>query len=298
MNESALFFFQLCASGISVGCLYALIALGLVLIFKATDILNFAQGEIIMISAFFCYAFVVKFHFPYWTAFLLTCCISFFIGLLTERIVIQPMIGEPVFAIVMVTIGLSIFLRSMTGIIFGHENFIFPSPFPNETINLGGIILSYSQIWIIAATILLITLFFIIFKFTRLGLAMRGTANEKVVAQLMGINVKRIFAIVMGVSFITSAIAGFFLLNVMVLNISLSLVMVAALPAIVFGGLESIPGAIIGGLIVGIIENLTGGYLDQIVGGGVKDVTPFVVLFLVLMIKPYGMFGKEEVERV
>ncbi|MFC1823908.1 branched-chain amino acid ABC transporter permease [Thermodesulfobacteriota bacterium] len=298
MGEGLQYFLQLFASGITVGCLYALIALGLVLIFKATDILNFAQGEIIMISAFICYALVVRFHFPYWIAFLVTCLVAFIIGILTERILFRPMIGEPVFAVVMVTIGLSIFIRAMVGIIFGHENLLFPSPFSEETINLWGITLSHAQIWTTLSTVLLITLFFIVFKYTRLGLAMRGTANNQVIAPLMGISVKRIFAMILGVSFVTSAVAGFFLINVMVLNISLSLVMVAALPAIVLGGLESIPGAVIGGLAVGVIENMTGGYLDQIIGGGVKDVTPFVVLFLILMIRPYGLFGKEEVERV
>jgi branched-chain amino acid transport system permease protein len=298
MKSGLLFFMQLLASGVAVGCLYALIALGFVLILKATDILNFAHGEIIMISAFICYFLMTKFQIPFGPAFLITAVIAGLMGILTERLVLRPLLGEPVFAMVMITIGLSIFLRSMAGILFGHDNHVFPSPFPKESVNMGGVILSQTQIWIIASTALLILLFFLFFKYSRQGLAMRGTADDQNTALLMGISVKKVFALIWGISFITAAIGGIFLANVMVINIGLTFVAISAFPAIILGGLESIPGAIIGGLAIGVIENLAGGYLDQIVGGGVKDVTPFVVLFLILLVKPYGLFGKKEIERV
>jgi branched-chain amino acid transport system permease protein len=298
MGAGLFFFVQLLVSGIAVGCLYALIALGFVLILKATDILNFAQGEVIMISAFICYFLVTTFHVPFLLAFFVTCISAAFMGILTERVILRPMLGEPVFAVVMVTIGLSIFLRSLVGIIFGHNNLVFPSPFPKETVKICGIILSQTEIWIMLSTLALIIVFFVFFKYSRTGLAMRGTADDQKVAMLMGISVKRVYASIWGVSFVTAGIAGIFLANIMVINLGLAFVAVSAFPAIILGGLESIPGAIIGGLAIGIIENLAGGYLDQVIGGGVKDVTPFVVLFLVLMIKPYGLFGKKEIERV
>jgi branched-chain amino acid transport system permease protein len=298
VRPGLLFFLELLTSGIAVGCLYALIALGFVLILKATDVLNFAHGEIIMISAFICYFLMTKFQFSFLTAVLITAIIAFLMGIITERLVLRPLLGEPVFAMVMITIGLSIFLRSMAGILFGHDNHVFPSPFPKESVNLGGVILSQTQIWIIVSTALLILLFFLFFKYSRQGLAMRGTADDQNTALLMGISVKRVFALIWGISFVTAAVAGIFLANVMVINIGLTFVAISAFPAIILGGLESIPGAIIGGLAIGIIENLAGGYLDQIVGGGVKDVTPFVVLFLILLVKPYGLFGKKEIERV
>jgi branched-chain amino acid transport system permease protein len=298
MDKGLLFFMQLVASGIALGCLYAMIALGFVLILKATDILNFAQGEVIMMAAFICYFLVTALHLPFLLAVLITCLSVGLMGILTERIILRPMIGEPVFAVVMVTIGLSIFLRSLAGILFGHTNLVFPSPFPKETVSMGGIILSQTQIWIMISTLGLIVIFFLFFKYSRLGLAMRGTADDQHIALLMGISVKRVFALIWGISFITGALAGIFLANVMVINLGLSFVAVSAFPAIVLGGLESIPGAIIGGIAIGVIENLAGGYLDQIIGGGVKDVTPFVVLFLILMVRPYGLFGKKEIERV
>jgi len=289
---------QLFASGMAVGCLYALIALGFVLIIKATDILNFAHGEIIMISALICYFLMAKYHFSLLPAVLTTVVIAALLGVLTERLVLRPMLGEPIFAVVMITIGLSIFLRSLAGITFGHDNYIFPSPFPKEPINLAGITLSMTQIWVMISTAVLVLIFFIFFKYSRMGLAMRGTADDQETALLMGISTKRVFAMVWGVSFVTAAIAGISLANVMVVNIGLTFVAISAFPAVILGGLESIPGAIIGGLAIGVIENLAGGYLDQVIGGGVKDVTPFVVLFLILMIKPYGLFGKKEIERV
>lgn len=298
MKSELSFFMQLFASGVAVGCLYALIALGFVLIIKATDILNFAHGEVIMISSLLCYFLMARYHFSFLTASLITVLIAALLGVLTERMVLRPMLGEPIFAVVMITIGLSIFLRSMAGIMFGHDNYVFPSPFPKEPVHLAGVTLSMTQVWVMACTALLVIVFFIFFKYSRTGLAMRGTANHQETALLMGISTKRVFAMVWGIAFVTAAIAGIFLANVMVVNIGLTFTAISAFPAIILGGMESIPGAIIGGLAIGIIENLAGGYLDQVIGGGVKDVTPFVVLFLILMFKPYGLFGKKEIERV
>jgi branched-chain amino acid transport system permease protein len=298
MGKGEAYFIQLFASGIAVGCLYALIALGFVLIIKATDILNFAHGEIIMISALLCYFLMAKFHFSFLPAAAITLVIAALLGVLTERFILRPMLGEPVFAVVMITIGLSIFLRSLAGIIFGHDNYVFPSPFPKEPVHAAGVTLSMTQIWVMICTAILVAAFFIFFKYSRMGLAMRGTANNQETALLMGISTKRVFATVWGIAFVTAAVAGIFLANTMVVNIGLTFTAISAFPAIILGGLESVPGAIIGGLAIGIIENLVGGYLDPVIGGGVKDVTPFVILFLILMIKPYGLFGKKEIERV
>lgn len=186
----------------------------------------------------------------------------------------------------------------MGGIIFGHDNYVFPSTLPNEQVTLAVVTLSITQLCIIILTAVLIIIFFIFFKYSRTGLAMRSMASNQTTSLLMGVSAKQIFALIWGISFMTAAIAGIFLANIMVINVGISSVAINAFPAIILGGLESIPGAIIGGLAIGVIENLTGGFLDQIIGGGIKDVVPFVVLFLILMIKPYGLFGKKEIERV
>ncbi|MBI4962104.1 MAG: branched-chain amino acid ABC transporter permease [Desulfomonile tiedjei] len=296
MTEGVLYFFQLVISGLAVGSLYALAALGFVLIYKATDILNFAHGEAMLIGALVCYVLIMS-GVPFLWALLITSGIAMIMGLITERLVLRPMLGEPQFAVVMVTIGLSIFLRSLAGIIFGHDNKVFPAPFAQGALSFKGLVLSHTHLWAMAISVLMVILFFLFFKYSRLGLSMRGVANDQDTAMLMGISVKQVFALTWGLSFAIAAVAGVFLASVMVLNIALSLVAIKAFPAVILGGLESIPGAIIGGLVIGILETLAGGYLDQTFPG-IKDLTAFVVLFLVLMIRPYGLFGKEELERV
>lgn len=296
MSEGVLYLLQLILSGLSVGSLYALTALGFVLIYKATDILNFAHGEAMMLGAFVCYVLIGS-GVPFVWAVLITAGAAMVFGLVTERLVLRPMIGEPQFAVVMVTIGLSIFLRSMAGIVFGHDNKVFPSPFSQGSLNFHGLVMSHTHLWAMIISTALVVLFFVFFKYSRIGLAMRGVANDQDTAMLMGISVKRVFAMTWAISFAIGAIAGIFLADAMVLNIALCLVAIKAFPAVILGGLESIPGAIIGGLVIGILETVVGGYLDHVLPG-VKDLTAFIVLFLVLMIRPYGLFGKEELERV
>ena len=298
MQSGVTYFLELMISGLAVGSLYALIALGFVLIFKATGVLNFAQGEAIMIAAFLCYYLVIRFGLPFWLAVLATLVFLGLLGMATERIVLRPMLGEPIFSVVMVTIGLSIFLRSLCGIFFGHHNQIFPNPLPTEPIHLGGIVLSHTHLWSMLISFGLMMFFLLFFKYARLGLGMRATANDLDTASLMGVKTKRIFAMTWGLSFVIAGVAGIFLALVMVLNVGLTFTAISAFPALILGGIESIPGAIIGGVAIGIIESMAGGYLDQVLGGGVKDVTPFAVLFLVLMVRPYGIFGQKEVERV
>lgn len=297
MSENIQYFLQLIVSGLAVGSLYALIALGFVLIFKATDILNFAHGEVMMIGGFICYVLMTSFSVHFLWAALITILFCFLFGLVTERLVLRPMIGEPIFSVVMITIGLSIFLRSLSGIIFGHHNKVFPSPFSVTPINFKGLVLSHTHLWIMAISGTLVILFFVFFKYSRTGLSMRGVANDQDTAMMMGISVKRVFGLTWGLASAIAAVAGIFLANVMVLNIGLSLVAIKAFPAVILGGLESVPGAIIGGLTIGVLETIVGGYLDDVLPGS-KDLTAFVVLFLVLMIRPYGLFGKEEIERV
>lgn len=296
MSESLLYVLQLLISGIAVGSLYALVALGFVLLYKATDILNFAHGEAMLLGALICYV-LVKASIPFLWALAITAACAMVFGILSERVVLRPLIGEPQFAVVMVTVGLSIFLRSLAGIIFGHDNKVFPSPFTDTPMKLGNLVLSHTHFWSMIIAAIMVILFFIFFQYSRVGLSMRGVANDQDTAMLMGISVKRVFSLTWGMSFVIAAIAGVFLANVMVLNIGLSLVAIKAFPAVVLGGMESIPGAIIGGLVIGVLETLVGGYLDQALPG-VKDLTAFVVLFVVLMIRPYGLFGKEEIERV
>lgn len=176
MTEEALYFLQLFISGVAVGSLYALVALGFVLIYKATDIMNFAHGEAMMVGAFICYALVMA-GIPFLWAVMITVAVAMFFGLVTERLILRPMIGEPQFAVVMVTIGLSIFLRSVSGIIFGHDNKIFPSPFSEQSLVFKGLVLSPTHLWAMLISGLMVILFFLFFRYSRVGLAMRGSGQ-------------------------------------------------------------------------------------------------------------------------
>lgn len=292
------YFWQLVYNGIVTGCVYALIAMGFVVVYKATSILNFAHGELMMICAYACYVLVDSLHIPFFPAVGITVVFIGAFCMVLERIVIRPMRGEPLFSVVMITIGLSILLRSMTGITFGHDNKVFPSPVPTDKFQFGGITVSYLNICIIITAFAFMTGFYLFFSRTKAGLAMRATADNYDAALLMGISVNGIYALTWVVSGVMAAVAGISTANLMCINNGFSLVAIKAFPAIVLGGMDSFPGAIIGGLVIGLVEALVTGYLDEMMGGGVNEVAAYVILFLVLIVMPYGLFGKKEIERV
>ena len=292
------FFLQLVIQGLAVGSVYALVALGFVLIYKASSVINFAQGELLMVGAYVCLALLTTFQVPFWAAFFLTMAFSVTLALLIERLVLRPMIGEPAISIIMITIGLSLVLKSSVAAIWGVEIKAFPSIFPETPLRVGEIIVSQVYVYTFLASMVFLVLFALFFKYSRMGIAMRATANSNQVALSMGISVKKVFAISWCVAAVVSAVGGILIGNINGVNITLSSVGLKVFPAVILGGLDSIPGAVLGGLIIGVLENLSGGYLDQLFGGGVKEVAPFVVLVIILMVKPYGLFGTEEIERV
>ncbi len=292
------FFLQLIIQGLAIGSVYALVALGFVLIYKASSVINFAQGELLMVGAYICLAMLTTFNVPFWAGFILTMVFSVILALLIERLILRPMIGEPAISIIMITIGLSLVLKSAVAAIWGVEIAAFPSIFPETPIRMGQIIVSQVYIFTFIASMLFLVIFALFFKYSRLGIAMRATANSNQVALSMGISVKKVFAISWCVAAVVSAVGGILIGNINGVNITISSIGLKVFPAVILGGLDSIPGAVLGGLIIGILENLSGGYLDQFFGGGVKEVAPFVILVVILMIKPYGLFGTEEIERV
>jgi len=292
------FFLQLIVQGLAIGSVYGLVALGFVLIYKASSVINFAQGELLMVGAYVCLALMTKLQFPFWAGILVTLVISALLALSIERFVLRPMIGEPVISIIMVTIGLALLLKGVLCAFFGTQIMVFPEIFPQTPVRIGEIVVSQVYIYTFIASMALLIAFALFFKFSRLGVAMRATANSNQVAQSMGISVKRIFAISWCVAAVVSAIGGILIGNINGVNITLSAVGLKVFPAVILGGLDSIPGAVLGGLIIGVLENLCGGYLDHFFGGGVKEVAPFAILVIILMIKPYGLFGTEEIERV
>ena len=291
-------FLQLIVTGIATGGVYGLIALGFVLIFKATGILNLATGAFMTLGAYICLTVLGQFGAPFWLAFLCTLGFAIVLGIVLERIILRPLIGEPIISVVMVTIGLSSILQGLTHVIWSPDFRSFPEIFPPEPLDLGFAIVPSGLLWGFIFAAIGTAIFILIFKLTRTGVAMRATASDQQAALSMGISVRWVFALSWSYGAVAAVIGGIVIGNISGISIYLGDIGLKVLAVIILGGLDSIGGAILGGLIIGILENLTGLYLDPFFGGGVKDVAPFVILVLIIMIRPYGLFGKKIIERV
>lgn len=291
-------FLQLILTGVMVGSIYSLVALGFVLIYKSSGIINVAQGQMLMVGAYVAWSLMVGLHLPVPVALLLTIVIAMLIGVLIERLALRPLIGQPILAIVMMTIALAAFLDGMTSLIWGANWQTFPDFIPRTPILIGELSLSPQHIFSFVLAMGLLAIFSVFFRFTRIGLAMRATAEDHQIAQSLGVSVERVFTLAWVIAAVVSALGGILLGSINGINLSLSFLGLKVLPVVLLGGLESIPGAIIAGPIIGVLENIASFYVDPLVGGGVREVAPFVVLVLVLMIKPYGLFGLRRIERV
>ena len=289
---------QIIVSGFAAGGVYGLIALGFVLIYKATSVLNLATGEFMTLGAFVCLTVLTQASAPFWIALPTTMLFAGLLGVIVERLVLRPLIGEPIIAVIMVTIGLGSILRGLTHLVWSPEYRSFPQIFPPQPLDLGFAIVPSGLLWGFIFALVCTAIFTFIFKFTRTGLAMRATAANQQAALSMGISVKGVFALSWSFAAITAAVGGIIIGNISGISIHLGHIGLKVLAVIILGGLDSIVGAIIGGFIIGILENLAGVYLDAFFGGGVKEVVPFVVLVIIMMIRPYGMFGRPIIERV
>ena len=296
MESEFLFFMQMLLSGLSMGSIYALVALGFVLIYKATSILNLAQGEFLMVGAYICLSFTLDFGLNFVASFMLTMVFSVILGLAVERLVLRPLIGEPIISIIMVTLGLTYILRGLVIMLWGNDIRQF-NIFPAQPVDFWGVKLTYLYLYSLGISLVLLTIFAIFFKYARTGIFMRAVADHQTAAQSMGISVKGVFAMSWCIAAVVSSIGGILVGNIAGVGVDLSYIGLKVLPAVILGGLDSILGAIIGGLIVGVLEFLSAGYLDPYIPA-INEVFPFIVLVLVLMIKPYGLFGTEEIERV
>src|SRR3954471_20030100 len=298
MGEDLEFAFSLVLSGASIGLMYSLIALGFVLVYKATDAINFAQGEFVMLAGMMVVSVLGGAGAPLIAAIVVVLAAMIGFGFGLERVVLRPLLGRPVVAVIMATIGIAAMLRGLAPITLGIETRALPLPIGDEPIAIGPASLPPIQILGAVVAVLFFLAFSWFFKKSRMGVAMRAIADNQQVAQAMGINVERYFAIAWAMAGIVSALGGIVWGSMLGVDIQLSLVGLKVFPVVILGGLDSIPGAVIGGLIIGVVENVAAGYLDPIVGGGTKDFAPYVLMILALMIRPYGIFGKRQIERV
>jgi branched-chain amino acid transport system permease protein len=282
---------QLLISGAAQGCIYGLIALGFVLIYKATETVSFAQGDLMMVGAFAGLAATTALGFPFWLGVISAIAAMMIFGFLLERVVVRPILGQPAFSIVMLTIGVGYVVRGLITMIpdVGTDTHTLPVPYAGQVLNIGTAVIAAEQLVVIGATAVLCGLLFAMFKYSKLGIAMQASSQNQLAAYYMGIPVKRLNGLVWGLAAGVAAVAGLLLAPITFVHANMGFIGLKAFPAAVVGGFTSLPGAIVGGLIIGIVEAFSGFYLPE----GFKDIAPYIVVLLMLVLKPNGLFGEK-----
>jgi len=290
------FFFQLLVQGLSVGFLYALAALGFVMIFKSSSVLNFAHGELLAIGAFIFLVFSVRMNLPIPISFLFTLAGTFALGFVIERLFLRPLIGEALIEVIMLTVGLAAMFKGLLLVIFGGNLFNYPDFLPKAlTIQWGAVVIQPVYVASFIIGIIFLSIFGFFFKYSSQGIYMRSVADNQTAALSLGVHVRRVFALSWAIAALVCALSGILLGIMNGINVhDISVMGLKVFPVVILGGLESIGGAIIGGLIIGLLETFTGGYVST----ALKEVVPFIVLVFILLVKPYGLFGLVEIERV
>ncbi len=292
--EEAARVLQLVVNGSAAGCIYGLIALGFVLIYKATEMVNFAQGDIMMLGGFAAYTCITSLGMNYWLGALCAVAITAAFGFLLDVVVLRRVIGQPQFAVVMLTLGLGFIFRAAAGIGWGYDSVAFETPFTNKVAKIGGLVLGQDNLSIIVGTVLLCGVLYLFFSKTRLGIAMQASSQNQLAAYYMGIPVRTVFSLIWAISAGVAAVAGILLSPVSMIDVNMGFLGIKAFAAAVLGGFGSIPGALVGGVIIGVVEQLAGYYLPP----GTQDVTSNVVLLSVLVLRPQGLFGQTIRKRV
>lgn len=287
-------FVQLTLTGLTTGAIYALVALGFVLIYKSSDVINFAQGEFLLVGAYLAYGLIAEVGLPWTIGVLLTLLAAVLLGVVIERFILRPLIGEPIISVIMVTIGLASVMRAVVFAIWGTAPQSFPAFIPTQDVAILGAVVPSDRLVAIGVAAVLLVAFTLFFRRSSDGIAMRAVADDQQAALSMGISVKRIFALAWSIAGVTAAIAGILVANIVGVSSAVAGIGLRVFPVVILGGLDSIPGAIVGGIIIGLLEAYTAGYI----GAGLSQVIPFIVLVLILMVRPYGLFGEERIERV
>jgi branched-chain amino acid transport system permease protein len=292
------FFLDLLVNGLLNGSTYALVALGFVLIYKATSVVNFAQGELVMFGGYVAAALITLYHLPLAVAVPVLLGAMVVLGFALERGVLRLMIGQQVISVVMVTIGLAQIFQGGAAMIWGVQTKNIALPIRLEPYQVWEIFLSPVNLVAALVSGVFLVGFAWFFRRSRMGIAMRAVANDQQASMAVGINIRLVFALSWAIAGLTAAVGGLLWGSMLGVDTQLALVGLKVFPAVILGGLDSIPGAVVGGLIIGAVESVAAGYVDPYVGGGTKDFLPYVVMILMLMIRPYGFFGRETIERV
>ena len=287
-------FIQLTLTGLSNGAVLTLAALGFVLIYKASGVINFAQGQFLLVGAFVVWALTVDAGLHWALAVVGAIVVAILLGLLVERLILRPLVGEPTISVIMVTIGLAQVLGAVVQIIWGTSPRPFPTFIPDDTIDIAGARVGENRLWALGLVALALVAFAVFFQRSRHGIAMRAVADDQQAALTMGISVRRTFAVAWALAGVSAVAGGVLVANLVGVSGEVSAIGLLVFPVVILGGLDSVPGAVVGGAIIGLLSAYTGGY----VGGGLEEVIPYVALVAILLVKPYGLFGQVRIERV
>ena len=293
------FFLQLLVTGFALGMVYALIAIGFVIILKCSNAFNIAQGHFVLIGGYLGYTFLVPFHLPIWAALFSAIVVAAILGLLIERLAIRPLVGQSELAIIMMTIALASVLEGLATLVWGGEYKTYHGVLPTITLKLGGISVPPESLIGLIVSIVTVVMLMLLFRYTKIGLAMRATAEDLQVVQSLGIRATTVYAVSWVIASVVGVIGGILLGGVSGVMIPLAEIGLKAFAVVLLGGVNSIGGAIVAGIILGMLENIAAGYLDPLLpGGGLAQVFPFVVMIIVLIFRPYGLFGLTRIERI
>ena len=289
---------QFIITGISVGMVYALIALGFALIWKSSSVANLALGQIVLVSSWFTYSMLVQAHLPVYIAFPLVILFALFLGWVIERFALRPLIAQPILSLITVTLGIGYFIEGVITFIWPWSVDALPRLFPKEVVHIGPAVISQEYLWVIGICLIVFILLTLFFRYHRMGIAMRATADDQMAVQACGIPVTRVFSTSWMFACVVAAIGGILISSIGGITNGLVETGLKAFSVVILGGLDSFVGAIIAGPIIGLCESLGGGYLTQFLWSGVRDIIPFVIIIIVMVIKPYGLFGEERIERI
>jgi len=293
------FFLQLVITGFALGMVYALVAIGFVIILKCSEAFNIAQGHFVMIGGYLGYTFLVTFGLPIWAALVMAVVVAIIMGLLIERLTLRPLVGQPVLAVVMMTIALATVLEGLATLIWGGEYKTYHGLLPTLTLKVSGISIPSESLIGLIVSIVAVAILLLLFRYTKIGLAMRATAEDLQVVQSVGIKATTVYAVSWIIACVVGVIGGILLGGVSGVMIPLAAIGLKAFAVVLLGGVNSIGGAIVAGIILGVLENVAAGYLDPLLpGGGLAQVFPFIVMIIVLIFRPYGLFGLARIERI
>ena len=291
-------FLQFLISGLAVGLTYALVALGFALIWKSSSVANLALGQLVLLSSWFTYSMLVQARTPLWLGFIIVILFALALGWIIERLLLRPLIAQPILSLITITLGLGYFLEGIVSFIWPWSVDALPRLFPTEPLHIADAVIPQEYVWTAGISLLVFGLLSLFFRYHKMGIAMRATADDQLAVQACGIPVTRIFSRSWMFACVVAAIGGVLISSIGGITYGLVETGLKAFSVVILGGLDSFLGAIVAGPIIGVAENLGGGYLTPYTWAGIKDIIPFIIIIIVMVIKPFGLFGERRIERI